>query len=77
MDYNDLKPGKIWMYVPTLKQFHKMEVVQCVAPAKEGFTISNYSLGKNGLIQGHEYLAFINNQESLDNFFYHFEYWHF
>jgi len=70
MLYENLRGGKkVKVYIPTLKRFYIMDVTACVSG---GFSISNYDTGKNNLIQGHEFLREINNQDDVDKFFYMF-----
>lgn len=66
--FEKLKDGiKVHIYIPTLKAFHKMEVSNY---ASGGFSISNYCLGKNHRIQGHDYIALVGSQEDLEKFFF-------
>lgn len=70
MNYVDLKDGqRVYMYVPSMDTFYRMDVT--LRHDKTGsFVISNYDANKKGLIGGHFYLAVIQNQEDIDNFFY-------
>lgn len=68
MEFEKLKDGqRVNVYIPAMKRFYKMKVTKTVNGT---FTISNYGSRKNNLIDGHEFLGEIKNQEDLDNFFY-------
>lgn len=63
------KVKKVWMYIPALKGFYKMQVTE-IFGEKPGFSVSNICMSKSYRVQGHEFLAYMHNQNDLDNFFY-------
>jgi hypothetical protein len=68
MLFTNLKDGlQVQVFIPTLQRFYKMDVT---AQVQGGFSICNYDTGKINLIQGHEFLRSVYNQEDVDNFFY-------
>lgn len=69
MKYSDLKDDiRVYVFIPEINRFVRMEVTERVGDEKGGFTISNYDTGD--LIEGHSHLAIIRNQNDLDSFFY-------
>jgi hypothetical protein len=71
MNYTDLKDGKkVNVYIPAMNRFYKMDVTFRAGDELGGFSISNYGSKKTNLIDGHEFLGIVRNQEDVDNFFY-------